>query len=86
VKSILISEFKAKAISTLKKVRDTGEPVLVTIRGVAVAEIFPPRQIQGQGVVLGACSGLMVRRPSDARLVSTDFAGEWEMNEVAMNP
>lgn len=80
MKSILISEFKAKAISTLKKVRDTGEPVLVTIRGAAVAEIFPPRLVREEGVLLGACAGLMVARPSDTHLVSTDFAQEWEMN------
>jgi prevent-host-death family protein len=81
MESILISEFKAKAIATLKKVRDTGEPVLVTIRGVAVAEIFPPRLVQEEGVVLGSCSELMVRRPPDSQLVSNGFSEEWEMNQ-----
>jgi antitoxin (DNA-binding transcriptional repressor) of toxin-antitoxin stability system len=78
--SVLISEFKAKAIATLKRVRDTGEPLQVTIRGRAVAEIFPPRQTQEEGVVLGGCADLMVQRPADARLVLNDFADEWEMN------
>lgn len=77
----MISEFKAKAISTLKKVRDTGEPFLVTIRGGAVAEIFPPRRVQEEGVVFGSCSGLMVRRPPDSQLVPTGFSEEWEMNQ-----
>lgn len=78
--SVLISEFKAKAIATLKRVRDTGEPLQVTIRGRAVAEIFPPRQTQKEGVVLGGCADLMVQRPADTRLVLNDFADEWEMN------
>jgi len=78
---MLISEFKAKAIATLKKVRDTGEPVLVTIRGVAVAEIFPPRNVRAEGVVLGACSQLTVERPPDAQLVSMSATDEWEMNQ-----
>jgi len=78
---MLISEFKAKAIATLKKVRDTGEPVLVTIRGVAVAEIFPPRDVRAEGVVLGVCSHLVVERPPDAQLVSMSATDEWEMNQ-----
>ena len=81
MESMLISEFKAKAIATLKKVRDTGEPVLVTIRGVAVAEIFPPRNVRAEGVVLGACSQLTVERPPDAQLISMSAADEWEMNQ-----
>ena len=81
MESMLISEFKAKAIATLKKVRDTGEPVLVTIRGVAVAEIFPPRAVREEGVVLGVCSHLVVERPPDAQLVSMSATDEWEMNQ-----
>ena len=81
MESILISEFKAKAIATLKKVRDTGDPVLVTIRGVAVAEIFPPRLVREEGVIFGSCSELMVRRPPDSQLVANGFSEEWEMNQ-----
>ena len=81
MESMLISEFKAKAIATLKRVRDTGEPVLVTIRGVAVAEIFPPRTVREEGVVLGACSQLTVERPPDAQLIAMGSADEWEMNQ-----
>jgi prevent-host-death family protein len=81
MESMLISEFKAKAIATLKRVRDTGQPVLVTIRGVAVAEIFPPRTAREESVVLGVCSRLVVERPPDAQLVSMSAADEWEMNQ-----
>lgn len=77
---MLVSEFKAKAISTLKRVQLTGEPVLVTLRGKPLAEVIPVREQGHRGVKLGGGRGLMKRRPSDARLVRGDFASEWEMN------
>ena len=87
--SVLISEFKAKAIATLKRVRDTGEPLQVTIRGRAVAEIFPPRRIQEEGVVLGGCADLMVQRPADARLVfDQDFDTKYDrcLRKIGIDP
>ena len=33
MQTMLVSDFKAKAIATLKRVKQTGEPVLVTLRG-----------------------------------------------------
>ncbi len=42
VDSIAISEFKASCLAVLERVRRTGTSVLVTRRGVPVAEINPP--------------------------------------------
>jgi prevent-host-death family protein len=42
MKSISISKFKATCLAVLEHVRRTREPVLVTKRGVPVAEIKPP--------------------------------------------
>ncbi|WP_373060248.1 type II toxin-antitoxin system Phd/YefM family antitoxin [Gemmatimonas sp.] len=42
VQSIAISEFKATCLAVLERVRRTGTSVLVTRRGVPVAEINPP--------------------------------------------
>ena len=42
VESIAISEFKATCLAVLERVRRTGTTVLVTRRGVLVAEINPP--------------------------------------------
>ena len=42
VESIAISEFKATCLAVLERVRRTGTSVLVTRRGVPVAEIIPP--------------------------------------------
>lgn len=37
-----ISEFKARCLAVIERVRRTGEPVLVTKRGVPVAQVVPP--------------------------------------------
>ena len=37
-----ISKFKATCLAVLDRVRKTGRPVLVTKRGVPIAEIVPP--------------------------------------------
>lgn len=42
MKQIPISKFKATCLAVLEHVRQTRKPVLVTRRGVSVAEIKPP--------------------------------------------
>ena len=37
-----ISEFKARCLAVIERVRRTGEPVLVTKRSVPVAQVVPP--------------------------------------------
>jgi prevent-host-death family protein len=39
---IPISEFKAKSLALLERVRRTGRPIVVTKRGEPVAEVVPP--------------------------------------------
>ena len=39
--SIAVSKFKATCLAVLERVRQTGEPVLVTKRGEPIAEIVP---------------------------------------------
>ena len=51
IQTMLISDFKAKATATLKRVKQTGEPVLVTLRGEPLAEVVPVRS----GGVAGCC-------------------------------
>ncbi len=41
MEAIPISRFKATCLAVLERVRRTGEPVLVTRRGVPVAEVVP---------------------------------------------
>lgn len=42
METISISKFKATCLEVLRKVRLTGQPVLVTKHGEPVAEIIPP--------------------------------------------
>ena len=81
MQTMLVSDFKAKAIATLKRVKLTGEPVLVTLRGKPLAEVVPVRlKGGGKGVRFGAGRGLIKRRHSEEELVRGGFASEWEMN------
>ena len=80
MQTMLVSDFKAKAIATLKRVKQTGEPVLVTLRGKPLAEVVPVQPKGGKGVGFGDGRGLIKRRPSDDDLVHGNFASEWEMN------
>lgn len=56
------SEFKAKCLAILDRVRDTGERIVITKRGRPVAELgppshsetgFPQAELKGTGTVKG---------------------------------
>jgi len=42
VATLAISKFKATCLEVLERVRKTGKPILVTRRGVPVAQVVPP--------------------------------------------
>ncbi|MDA8182901.1 MAG: type II toxin-antitoxin system prevent-host-death family antitoxin [Actinomycetota bacterium] len=42
LEEVSVSKFKATCLALLEKVRETGRPILVTKRGVALAEVVPP--------------------------------------------
>ena len=42
METITISRFKATCLERLERVRQTGQPLLVTKRGVVIAQILPP--------------------------------------------
>ncbi len=56
METITISKFKATCLAVLERVRQTRQPVLVTKRGVTVAEIKPLPQAE-TGAWLGAMAG-----------------------------
>jgi prevent-host-death family protein len=41
--SIQVSEFKATCLSVIERVRQTGQPILITKHGQPVAELVPAR-------------------------------------------
>jgi prevent-host-death family protein len=55
--TIAVSKFKATCLERLERVRQTGRPLLVTRRGVPIAQVIPPpRQEPGRsgfGVMAG---------------------------------
>lgn len=57
MKTISISRFKATCLAVLEEVRVGGEPVLVTRRGVPVAEVVPPSGTVTGTRSLGAFAG-----------------------------
>ncbi|MDP3984935.1 MAG: type II toxin-antitoxin system prevent-host-death family antitoxin [Acidimicrobiia bacterium] len=56
-----ISKFKATCLATLERVRRTGRPLLVTKRGIPIAQILPPpaREVDGE-MGFGSMQGRMV--------------------------
>jgi len=63
MRRIAISHFKATCLAVLEDVRTTGEPVIVTRRGVPVAQVNPPAEsdvprrrlgvMEGRGRIIG---------------------------------
>lgn len=56
MEQISISKFKATCLAVLERVQQTRAPILVTKRGVPVAEIKPPPEAD-IGAWLGAMAG-----------------------------
>jgi prevent-host-death family protein len=75
MKTMLVSDFKAKCIAVLKEVQRSGEPVVVTLRGRPMARVEPFND-GSHRKQLGALKGSMrIRRD----LVRSDAAADWEM-------
>jgi len=45
---MLISEFKSKCIQSLKHVKDTGNPLVVTLRGEPIVTVYPYSESEGE--------------------------------------
>lgn len=54
METISISKFKATCLELLERVRQTGEPLLVTKRGKPIAEVIPPPMPETAGSWLGS--------------------------------
>ncbi len=57
MESVSISEFKATCLARLKRVKRTGQPLLITRRGEPIAEVVPPRPQKRRRRWLGAREG-----------------------------
>lgn len=75
MKTIAISEFKAKCIGILRRAQNTGEPVVVTRRGQPIVRIEPLPQTDSASR-LGRLRG---RLRLETDLVAEETTGDWEM-------
>ena len=73
VKTVLISEFKAKCIALLKNVQKTKEPILVTLRGEPIARVEPVVTPKKR-VRLGALKGWMEIKGD---IIHSDMEKDW---------
>jgi prevent-host-death family protein len=57
MQEIAISEFKAKCLAVLERVRLTKQPILVTRFGKPVAEVVPPTAVEDRKAWIGSMKG-----------------------------
>lgn len=74
MKTMVISEFKAKCIAVLKNVYDTGKPLVVTRRGKPLVQVesvvhYPKKRI------LGSLKGWIVTKGD---LIHDSSSKDWE--------
>lgn len=74
MKTVLISEFKAKCIQMLKDVQKNGQPLTVTLRGKPIVRVEPIRK-EPRRVRLGALKGSIQIRGD---IIHSDFDKDWE--------
>ena len=75
MKTMPVSEFKAKCLAALKEVQRTREPMLITLRGKPLVTVQPVGS-HGTGKRLGALKGRMTVRRDLAKI---DTTRDWDM-------
>jgi prevent-host-death family protein len=74
MKTMIVSEFKAKCIAVLKEVQRSGESVVVTLRGVPMARVEPLREDKPKKE-LGTLAGTV---EVAVDIVHADTTADWE--------
>ena len=77
MEKVLISEFKARCIELIKRVKSTRSPLIVTLRGQPIAKVIPFEEGAEAGVKLGSRIGHAIIRED---IVRTDSVDDWEMD------
>jgi prevent-host-death family protein len=57
METISISKFKATCLALLEQVKQTGEPIVVTKRGVPIAQVVPAPARETRKPTFGAMKG-----------------------------
>ena len=76
-RAVTATEFKAKCLSILKEIEETGGSITVTRRGHPVAVLKPAVAVQGKKSFIGSWVG-KGRIVGD--IVNTDNAGLWDLS------
>jgi prevent-host-death family protein len=74
MKTVLISEFKAKCIKMLKEVQKNGKPITVTLRGEPIARVEPIIKGPAKKRQLGALKGWMEIKGD---IIRSDMEKDW---------
>jgi prevent-host-death family protein len=77
MQEIAISEFKAKCLAVLERVRATKKPIRVTRFGKPVAEVVPPTSVEARSSWIGSMKDL-TRIKGDIVSPAID-EDEWEV-------
>lgn len=77
MQEIAISEFKAKCLAVLERVRSTKKPIRVTRFGKPVAEVVPPTSVEERSSWIGSMKNSM-RITGDIVSPAID-EDEWEV-------
>ena len=75
MESLPVSKFKATCLARLERVRQTGRPLLITKRGVPIAQVLPPPLAASRGRAFGTMAGTVIER---ADIVAPLEASDWE--------
>ena len=73
MKTVLISEFKAKCIKMLKEVHKNGKPLTVTLRGEPIVRVEPIR-VEKRKPRLGTMKGRMIIKGD---IIHSDMEDDW---------
>ncbi|MGH9362655.1 MAG: type II toxin-antitoxin system Phd/YefM family antitoxin [Thermoanaerobaculia bacterium] len=74
--TMAISRFKATCLAALENVRKTGKPLLVTRRGVPVAQVLPPPPERSGH---GGFGSMRARAKELADIVEPVASDDWEV-------
>jgi prevent-host-death family protein len=74
VDTIAVSKFKATCLERLERVRRTGRPLLVTKRGVPIAQILPPPSPEPPSSGFGVMAGTVTELDD----ILAPLAEDWE--------
>ena len=74
MKTVLISEFKAKCIRMLKEVDKNGKPLTITLRGKPIARVEPVAPASRKKRRLGALRGWMEIKGD---IIRSDMEKDW---------